>query len=600
METFIRRQVSYYMKDTILKKTNDKKIESGAYKNQFLIYNRKSTDEPENQKNSLQYQKSENLRFALKEHLPIAAVTIDGFCINGLIFEKHSAFKEDETMFISNNGLVQFHVERPKFYKLIQLLNKKLFKGVIFLCWDRASRNDADEAILKKLLKSNIDLRFSLTSYDNSSSGALHMDIDGMFAQHHSRVTSEKIRLNNKIQKAKGVCTYRAPAGYLNIGTMEHKPFDPVRAPIIKDLFVMYATGDWTLSSLTAWAISHGFTMPPMRRNKTREEMLLEEEQDISLSIEPIARIPKRISIHKILTNPFYAGLVYGNDGAMIKSTSHKALITEELFDKVQKQLAIKNRSIQYDRKLIYPYRSLIRCLDCNRTYTPYRKKGILYYCSKCKMNCSNSVKNINEKILSDNISKILQRLIFTEEELAEIKIRVKEELKEIKTLQSVEMTNLERRERKVAEDIKYIKDNKLTLLRTGVYQPEQFIAEEQRLDFELSAINTQKDKINAGHLEDNFKSLEKLSELLKDITLYESFSNSFEKDKICQIIFSELFFSDNVLKYQCKNGFEALENRFVSSGAPNDWLSELPSHAKDIQQGLAELQEYIKQSLPN
>ena len=212
---------------------NDKKIGQGVYKNQYLLYNRKSTDEPENQKNSLHYQRAENLRYALKEHLSIAPVTIPGFCTDGIIAEKHSAYKEDEIMVITDNGIVQFRIERPKFHKLMQLLNKKLFKGVIFLCWDRASRNDADEAILKKLLKNDIDLRFTLVSYDKSSSGALHMDIDGMFAQHHSRVTSEKVKLNIRNQREKGICTSKAPVGYLNLGRMDNKPLDPVRGHLL-------------------------------------------------------------------------------------------------------------------------------------------------------------------------------------------------------------------------------------------------------------------------------------------------------------------------------------------------------------------------------
>ena len=319
-----------------------KEIESGRYRNCYLVYNRKSTDEPENQKNSIKYQKLENTRFALREQLSIAPISIDGFCSSGIISEKHSAFKEDIELILGDNGLVQYRIERPKFYKLIQLLNKGYFKGVLVLCWDRISRNKGDETIIRKLMKSGIDFRFVLATYDKTSSGALHMDIDGMFAEHHSRVTSEKVTLTIRNQREKGICTYKAPVGYLNLGRMDDKPFDLERAPIIKSFFEFYATGNWTLADLSKWAIEQGFTMPPARRRRTLDEKLAEEEDDIQIQIAPITRLPTFTSIQKILTNPFYAGKVLGNNSIYVRSRSHQALISQELFDKVQKELQNK------------------------------------------------------------------------------------------------------------------------------------------------------------------------------------------------------------------------------------------------------------------
>src|ERR1017187_6962475 len=97
-----------------------KEISSGKYKDTYLIYNRKSTDEPENQKNSIKYQKSENVRFAYREHLQIASITLPGFCFDGIISEKHSGFKEDTALVFGEEGTVQYRIDRPKFYRLVQ------------------------------------------------------------------------------------------------------------------------------------------------------------------------------------------------------------------------------------------------------------------------------------------------------------------------------------------------------------------------------------------------------------------------------------------------------------------------------------------------
>src|SRR5258706_1168988 len=401
-----------------------KEIESGKFREYYLVYNRKSTDEPENQKNSIKYQKAENTRFAYRQHLSIADITIDGFCSDGIISEKHSAFKEDTDLILGNNGLVQYRIDRPKFYKLIQFLNKGCFKGVIVLCWDRISRNKGDETVIRKLIKSGIDFRFVLATYDKTSSGALHMDIDGMFAEHHSRVTSEKVTLNIRNQREKGICTYKAPVGYLNLGNMDDKPFDPERAELIKKLFELYATGDWTLADLTKWSIEQGFTMPPVRRRRTLEEKLAEEEDDVQIQIEPITRVPIYTGIQKILTNPFYTGKVLGNDGVYVRSKSHEALISEELFEKVQIALQKKKISVHYIERLDQPLRGMFRCGVCRRVYTPYKKKGIVYYGSRCSANCTNSLKSFNFDFITSKIGERIQNLSFTESELIDINSR--------------------------------------------------------------------------------------------------------------------------------------------------------------------------------
>jgi site-specific DNA recombinase len=165
-----------------------KEIASGKYRDCYLIYNRKSTDDTDNQKNSIRYQKAENVRFAFRENLRIVMLALDGFCTDGVVSERHSGFKEDIKLRFGSGNTVQYRVERPKFHWLVQHLSKGHFKGVVFLCWDRASRNKGDDTILRNLMKAGVDIRFTLAHYDNTSAGALHMDIDGMFAEHHSLV----------------------------------------------------------------------------------------------------------------------------------------------------------------------------------------------------------------------------------------------------------------------------------------------------------------------------------------------------------------------------------------------------------------------------
>src|SRR5262249_22105503 len=150
----------------------------------------------------------------------------------------------------------------------------------------------------------------AFAQYDKTSAGELHVDIDSMFAEHHSRVTREKVSLTIRNARSRGLWTNKAPVGYLNQGSMDNKPKDPTRAPIILRLAELADTGEWSLADLARWAVEHGFTMPPVRRRRTREEMLLEEEDDVRVEIEAISRLPTFNTIHQILTNRFYTGKV--------------------------------------------------------------------------------------------------------------------------------------------------------------------------------------------------------------------------------------------------------------------------------------------------
>ncbi|MBS1511083.1 MAG: recombinase family protein [Bacteroidetes bacterium] len=575
-----------------------KEIENGTFREYYLIYNRKSTDELENQKNSIKYQKTENTKFALRQHLQVANISLEGFCSNGVISEKHSAFKEDTDLILGDNGLVQYRIERPKFYKLIQLLNKGYFKGVVVLCWDRISRNKGDETVIRKLMKSGIDFRFVLATYDKTSSGALHMDIDGMFAEHHSRVTSEKVSLNIRNQRAKGICTYKAPVGYLNLGKMDDKPFDPERAHLIKRFFELYATGDWTLADLAKWAIEQGFTMPPVRRRRTLEEKLSEEEDDLQTQIVPIKRLPTYTGIHKILTNPFYTGKILGNDGCYVVSHSHQALISEDLFNKVQIALLKKKISIHYTENLVQPLRGMIRCGNCSRLYTPYEKKGIIYFGARCSPGCNNRQKSFNINFITTKIGEYIHTLSFTEAELSEINTRANTDIAVLEMNRLNEIERYDRQKKKIREDLAYLRTNKLSLLKTGVYAPESYIEEEDNLTVQLTKLQ-EIESISDESMHETIKEVMKLSELLKTVSLQYDFANWYEKEDIIKLIFSELSFSENELKYKCKDGFKPLESRLVLLCDPTTWLSDTHSYQDSLKQSIEVLHKYYNTHPP-
>jgi len=569
-----------------------KEIMAGKYLGYYLIYNRRSTDEPDSQKNSIQYQKLENTKFARREKLSIAPTTLAGFCLDGMISEKHSGFKEDDEIIITKDGMVQYRIERPKFQRLVHYLSLNLFKGVICLCWDRISRNKGDDTILRKLMRKGIDVRFVFAHYEKTSSGALHMDIDGMFAEHHSRVTSEKVRLTTWNLRERGIVTYKAPVGYLNKGDVQHKPFDPVRAPIIKKMFELYATGDWSLTDLVRFANNQGLTTSPSRRRRTESEMLAEEGEESK--IEPVARPIILSHVQKILTNPFYTGRMIGNDKRYARSISHEPLISDDLFNAVQVRLAKKKVSIHYTEKLELFYRGFVRCADCGRVYTPYTQKEMQYFGARCKNGCPNSKKSFSIQWLERKTMEIMELLVFTKDEQIRLDAEISTNLSvfEEKRLEKLDLND--RRKRKLREDLAYLWANKIHLLKSGVYAPEALVHEENRLNRELISLQSD-EQVSDISMQAIAEELQKLSELLKSGLVYYEYGKSLDREQVVRLIFSELSVSDKTFQYQCKKGFQVLKSRLYPNCSLTTWISESLALESEIKGSLEELRSAMK-----
>ena len=545
-----------------------KDIVNGKYRDCYLVYNRKSTDEADNQKNSISYQRTENCDFANRNKMKLAPVTLTGFCTDGVVSEKHSGFKEDDELYISN-GMVQYRIDRPKFQQLLQHLSRGYFKGIVCLCWDRISRNKGDDTIIRKLMRNGVDIRFVYANYDKSSAGELHMDIDSMFSQHHSRVTSEKVTLSTKNSRLKGKCTYRAPIGYLNEGNMDYKPFDPVRAPVIKEMFELYATGDWSLADVARHAVQQGFTTVPMRRRRSKAEILADDSEDDEV-IEKTSRPVTENHISRILTSRFYTGRTKGPDGVYIESTSHEALVSDDIYNQVQDNLNKKKVSVHYTEKLDHPLRGVVRCAHCQRVYTPYTKKGILYFNARCLKGCTNTMKNCNFDYIAGEIKGLVESLYFTDDELTQLEARASTDISLLEEKRHKSLNVVERKKKTIRENMAYLRSNRLSLLQSGVYTPQTFMDEEQKLEADLNQLKTD-EEVSDVAMRDLMKDVVTLSELLKNVVPVYDFANPHEKEKIVKVIFSELFIAQDTLIYKVKKGFETFDDRMSAICDPTE-----------------------------
>lgn len=540
------------------------------HKEEYLIYVRKSTDDADNQQNSIAFQTGECQRFAERNNLPIANLTVEGYSEKGVIAEHHSAYKSAGGLNLKAT-IAEVGSRRPKFGRLLEDLAEGKYKGVVILSWDRASRNAGDTMLIRQMLKAGVDIQFVRGAYANDSSGHIHMGVDSMFAEHYSMVISEKVRDANQKMRAEGKTIHFSPIGYLDKGA-DNKPLDPERAPLVKELFEKYATGEWSFTTLAHWANKAGLTTKPRRRRRTKAEIL----KGMPIDANPLICYPITAkSIEAVLNNPFYMGYNV-HKGELIKSTSHVPLISHELFYQVRGMLKKRQQVIRYPHLSFYTYRGLLVCGGCGRSYSPYKAKGKAYYRVPCKEGCWNSKQNVSEAEVDALVKSVLGRLAFTDEELAMIEAEAGGALDKISTEREKHLAEKQRELQKLSGDLDYLMAERITILREQVMTMDAVLEQEQYLKKRIGEVKNEiSTNVETG--EEMFKYVITFSELVKNAPYYFEHALDGEKHEIVTQVFSELVLTNGKLNYIGKAGFKTLLSRHYD---PN-WVIGAPERIR-------------------
>src|SRR6266705_3056357 len=174
---------------------------------------------------SLQEQRDAIIRYAQRFQLDIA-----------------SWFEERETA--AKRG-------RPIFNQMLRLLGTRQADGVIIHKIDRSARNLKDWADLGELIDQGVEVHFANESLDlHSRGGRLSADIQAVVAADYIRNLREETRKGFYGRIKQGLYPLPAPLGYVDCGKGNRKELDPVRAPLIRKAFELYATGKYNLDTL--------------------------------------------------------------------------------------------------------------------------------------------------------------------------------------------------------------------------------------------------------------------------------------------------------------------------------------------------------------
>lgn len=281
---------------------------------------------------------------------------------------------------------------RPVFNAMVKQLRAGKACGIIMHKIDRSARNFADWAKIGDLSDAGIDVHFATESLDfRSRGGRLSADIQAVIAADYIRNLREETLKGIRGRLKQGLYPFGAPLGYLNNGKGKAKTPDPERAHLIRDLFDLYGSGQYSIRALVTEMERRGL------RNKNDR---------------PVTKS----GIETILANPFYCGIIRIQRTGEAYNGVHEPLISASLFDRVQ---AIKaGKSGKKVTRHNHLFRGLFRCKLCNAAMTPERQKGYVYY--RCQNNTC-PTKTIREESLDTAIAKLLSAHSLSNEQIEKL-----------------------------------------------------------------------------------------------------------------------------------------------------------------------------------
>jgi hypothetical protein len=277
-------------------------------------------------------------------------------------------------------------------------------------------------------------------------------------AQFYSSNLAEEVLKGMKEKFERGEWPVKAPIGYKNVRDEKgHSEVveDKNSSYLIKQMFKLYATGQYSLGSLSEEMANRGL--------KTKNGKLLMPED-----------------IKHILQNKFYIGkMVMWNEEVKGK---HKPIIDESLFNQVQNILA--ERKITQDRwqKRDFLLRGLLYCQSCKRRLTAEVHPRGEYY--RCQSNLNNkcSQRYIPIKSLESQIETLYNLMEPSIKLLKLLKAEIEEVQKNFQDKSKNEILNLKRRMAENEAKLDALVDN----LASRTINPEVYKKYSQKYEGEI------------------------------------------------------------------------------------------------------------------
>jgi site-specific DNA recombinase len=276
---------------------------------------------------------------------------------------------------------------RKEFGKMLRLLQTdESIRIVLVEKTDRLYRNRADALAVEELIETrgvevHLVKESRVIGKDSRSQDKFMHDIHVAVAKNYVENLRDEVKKGMREKAEQGFYPGRAPFGYRNNRLTRSVDVDETRAPILKRIFELYATGWYSLSTL--------------RRT-------LFEESGVRIS---------RSYLETILKSPFYVGQFVWR--GTIYDGKHSALVSHDLFQRVQDVFTGLDKP-KY-RKHEFAFAGLLRCAHDGCTVTTELQKGryIYYRCSHGRGKCA--LPYMREADVANRLGEVLKGIYVPE-----------------------------------------------------------------------------------------------------------------------------------------------------------------------------------------
>ena len=266
--------------------------------------------------------------------------------------------------------------QRANFQQMIEDAEKKQFQYILVYKLDRFARNKYDSVIHKHNLgKSGVKVISATEAISDSPEGKLLEGLLEMMAEMYSEDLSQKVKRGLKESRLKG--NFVGGSILYGYKVIDKKPIiDEEKAEAVRYLFTEYAAGK-PKKQIVSEINEKGY-----RTNKGKPFTFN--------------------SLQCCLSNQKYLGIDMAN--GIVNETRYPAIITQEVFDEVQKRLRInKKRPAAQKAKVNYLLSGKVFCGICGASMfgvsgTSYTKKPHRYYACCNRYNKKTCVKKHERK----------------------------------------------------------------------------------------------------------------------------------------------------------------------------------------------------------
>lgn len=372
---------------------------------------------------------------------------------------------------------------RPQLQEMLSRIKKdKSINFVVIHKIDRLARNMEDHVAIKAILKRhNVSLISVVENIEDSASGRLIEGIHALMAEFYSANLGMETK-KGMLQKVKqGGWPQVAPLGYQNVTkviqgrTFSTIEVDQERAPIIKEAFRLYSTGNYSINELRDIVTERGLMTRGTRKWSSR----------------PVTKS----NLCRMLQHKIYKGVIEW-DGVQSKG-QHEPLVSKEVFDRVQEVIKVHSTAGDRKRKHFHYLKGTVFCGECeSRLSTDLAKEKYSYfYClgKKRRNGCEQNYIEVSD--LETTIEELYRQMQLTPPVVEQLRESFEKELLSREETTIAEQRLITRRLTALADE----RHKVLQAYYAGAISIDLLRSEQKRIDDDSAKAEDRLDAVNAS-----------------------------------------------------------------------------------------------------